>query len=690
MNQDGRVIVTDTGMSEFCSAMIDTAPMPMVFVEGHDHVIRYVNPAFCFLIGEPECDLIGCTFSHAVCESSELLSLLDRVHRTGQTETHVGQDNAVANPFCWSYVMWSIRSADPGGTGIIIQVTETTPFHHQAIALNQALIIGSVRQHELTESAEALNALLQAEILQRQQAEQEVEIQQRALQASELQYRKLIEAIPQIVWTATPQGTLDFVNSKWFEYLGIDLDSFNWAGWQALLHPDDKDRSLREWSAGLKSLSAFQIEHRLRNVSGGSFRWYLSRAVPIGTEAGQIEKWFGTSTDIEDQKRAETALLNKQKLESLGLLAGGIAHDFNNLLVPILGGASFVIDTLPSSHPLQEILANIVRAGESAAHLTRQMLAYAGKGQFVIQLVDMGEVIRSACDLVKASIPNSVQLTLQTGKGLLMVEADPGQMQQVVMNLVLNAVEAIDKSTSGSVTLKTYPLEITASQIETIEPVLGSVIPKLYVVLEVQDTGSGMDEATKAKIFDPFFTTKFTGRGLGLSALEGILRTQQGALEVQSEIGHGSTFRVFLPASLRRKHAQVPVARSPQQSRRGTVLVVDDEEMIRQLAKVGLEASGVSVRVAAGGAEALAILRETLESPIALIVLDLSMPGMSGKQFMQQLVLLGIELPVLVCSGFSEDEVYQEFSGLRIAGFIPKPFTFRQLSDRVANVLNTN
>lgn len=394
-------------MPDFCRAMVDASPMPMVFVGGNSHVIRYVNPAFCHLTGEPKGKLIGDSFSHAVPESNECLSLLDRVYRTGQAETHIGQEHSPFHRFYWSYIMWPVVSADSRRVGIMIQVTETTPFHKQATAMNQALMIGSVRQHELTETAETLNAQLQAEIIQRKLAEEELESQQREIRASELRYRGLIEAIPQIVWTATLQGTLDFANSKWFEYLGLDLDTFNQAGWPVLLHPDDEDRSLEAWANGLKSESAFQIEHRLRNISSGGFRWYLSRAVPISIEGGEVVKWFGTSTDIEDQKSAEMAVFNKQKLESLGLLAGGIAHDFNNLLVGILGGASLAADALPVSHSVQEHLGDIIHASERAAHLTRQMLAYAGKGRLFIEQVDISELVRSTCNFDQNFDPQS-------------------------------------------------------------------------------------------------------------------------------------------------------------------------------------------------------------------------------------------------------------------------------------------
>ncbi len=536
-------------MPDFCRAMVDGSPMPMAFVDGVSHIIRYVNPVFRLLVGESKRELIGDSFSHALPGSSQCLSMLDRVNRTGRAETYTGQEHFPSHPLYFSYVLWPVLARDGHRVGIMVQVTETTPFHNQTIAMNEALIVSSVRQHELTESAEALNAQLQAEILHRKQVEEEKEIQGLEIKASEHRYRGLIEAIPQIVWTATPNGLLDFANTKWFEYFGIALDTFNQVGWSALLHPDDKDRTTEEWEHGLKSESAFQIEHRLKNSLTGSFRWYLSRAVPIGMEDGQIAKWFGTSTDMEDQKRTELAMFQKQKLESLGILAGGIAHDFNNLLTGMLAGAGLVADTLSPSHSLQPILGNIIFASESAAHLTRQMLAYAGKSRFLIERIDMGALVRSTCGLISGSIPNHVHLTLELPHDLPPVEGDSGQMQQVAMNLILNAAEAIPEWKNGSVIVKTELINIAAPTAEKTELVTGSLMPGSYIALEIQDNGSGMDETVMAKFLDPFYTTKFTGRGLGLSAVEGILRMQKGALAVRSKVGIGSTFRVFLPAA---------------------------------------------------------------------------------------------------------------------------------------------
>jgi two-component system CheB/CheR fusion protein len=402
-------------------------------------------------------------------------------------------------------------------------------------------------------------------------------------------------------------------------------------------------------------------------------------------ESGEPIKWFGTSTDIEDRKKAEIALLNKQKLESVGLLAGGIAHDFNNLLVGIVGGASFASEALPASHPLQGTLQGIATAGERAAHLTRQMLAYAGKGRFFIEQIDMGELVRSTCDLIRASIPKHVQMTITQRGDLPPVEADSSQMQQIVMNLVLNAAEATDQTKGGTVAVTTELMLLNASSIASIEFVSGTLSPGPYIVFEVRDNGGGMDPETKSKIFDPFFTTKFTGRGLGLSAVEGILRTHKGAIALKSQSGKGSTFQVFLPASQKAKSAAA-VEQEGSSTGAGTILIVDDEEIVRSTAKASLERAGFDVLVAESGEKAIEILIGTA-TKISLIVLDMGMPDMSGKEVLQQIRTLGIEVPVLICSGYSEAEVVREFASLDIAGFAQKPFMSRQIVAKVSAVV---
>ena len=342
--------------------------------------------------------------------------------------------------------------------------------------------------------------------------------------------------------------------------------------------------------------------------------------------------WIGTGTDIEDLKQAETMVRQKQKWESIGLLAGGIAHDFNNLLVGILGGASLASETLPAHHPVQSTLQVIVTAGERAAQLTRQMLAYAGRGPSMLGPVNMSDVVRETRELVKASIPAHVTVNLELAPDLPEFEADRGQIQQIVMNLLINAAEAIPDRQSGVVTVRTFAQAVESGTAPPDWIEADEMHTRDLVVLEVQDTGCGMDEATKAKIFDPFFTTKFMGRGLGLAAVQGIIRTARGGIAVNSSPNEGSTFRVFFPAGAGLAKTE-PAKSEPLLGAGGTetstVLVIDDEEDVRKIVRMALEREGLKVITADGGQEGLRILQEN-HSGISLVLLDMSMPGMGG------------------------------------------------------------
>ena len=496
----------------------------------------------------------------------------------------------------------------------------------------------------------------------------QIEEQRRALEASEQRYRMLTEAIPQMVWTATPEGSLQYANRRWYEFSGWPTN----LEWGSLLAYGEEADFQAAWRSAIAGTAAFEMEQRLLRASDEQLRWHLIRAVPMRGATGQVRAWFGTCTDIEERKRAEATVLEKQKLESLGLLAGGIAHDFNNLLVGILGGASHAVDALPESHALQPILQNVMLAGERAAHLVRQMLAYAGKGTFIVQRLNLNELVRETCDLIRASIPKTVQVKLESDPQLPAVETDTGQMQQVIMNLILNAAEAIPEGSAGRVTVRTFARWILEDQAK--EGFIGSELDKgLYAALEVRDSGCGMDEETKSKIFDPFFSTKFAGRGLGLSAVQGILRTNRGAIQVESTPGKGSTFRVLLPAvSAQSNHPQGPQG-AQRSDRNATILLVDDEEIVRDTARAILQHFGYRVLLAEGGLEALQILQRHPDE-IALVLLDLNMPEMDGREVLRRFRSAAPSVPVLICSGYAESEL-NALTDLAPEGTIPKPFT---------------
>ncbi len=408
-------------------------------------------------------------------------------------------------------------------------------------------------------------------------------------------------------------------------------------------------------------------------------RWAL-RKDPEGRPCGFLE----INSDITERRQIEEQLRHTQKLESLGVLAGGIAHDFNNLLTGVLGNASLAMDGLFHRSREHLLLEAITKAAERAADLTRQLLAYAGKGRFIMRTLNLSELVRDISALVQTSIPRQVDLKLQLAEGLPGVEADPGQLQQIVMNLVINAAEAIGPE-GGSVLVRTGVQQVDAQYIATLAAAHQFLRPGEYVSLDIDDTGCGMSDETLARIFDPFFTTKFAGRGLGLSAVLGIVRSHYGALKVSSRPGKGTSFKVLFPVSASR--VATPAAKAPGEWKgTGTILVVDDEETVRLTASRTLESYGYDTRIAVNGAEAVEIFRRRPEA-IGLVLLDLTMPVMGGEEALRRMQAIEPRVRVLLTSGYSEVEAIQRFAGKGLAGFIQKPYTAGALAEKVRDLI---
>ncbi|BCG46230.1 Sensory box histidine kinase/response regulator [Citrifermentans bremense] len=380
----------------------------------------------------------------------------------------------------------------------------------------------------------------------------------------------------------------------------------------------------------------------------------------------------------EDERlRLEQQLLHAQKLESLGILAGGIAHDFNNILTGILGNSSLGLMRINPDSPATENLQNIEKAAVRAADLAKQMLAYSGKGMFVVEPVNVNLLLEEMIHLLEVSVSKKAELKLSLAPSLPSVQADPTQLRQIVMNLVINASEAIGEQ-GGSISISTGYRYFDQSYLKEAwfdcELVEGE-----FIFLQVADTGCGMDEGTLLRIFDPFFTTKFTGRGLGMSAVLGIIRGHRGAIKVQSKPGKGTTFTVLLPAS----DLPVPVKEAEQEQEHwqgsGTILLVDDEETICDIGAMMLGQLGYEVVTALSGASALQIYRSRPE--IKLVILDLTMPQMDGEQTFVALKALDPEVKVIMSSGYSEQEVTGKFTGTGLLDFIQKPYSMQALTE---------
>ncbi len=462
-----------------------------------------------------------------------------------------------------------------------------------------------------------------------------------------------------------------------------------------LVHPDDLVRVRNATRAAVNASRPLEVEYRIRTREAGE-KWVLSRGRGrhAETEAESFNYFEGLVIDITAQKRTEQErlglerkLLESQKLESLGLLAGGVAHDFNNLLTGILGNANLARLTLPSGSSVHSHLHAIETASLRAAELCRQMLAYAGKGRFVVEPVDLSGLAEGLVPLLKISVGHRAELRLKLTPKLPPVMADATQLRQIVMNLVLNAADA----TSG----RTGTITITSGVVHADLAFLArcsagaDCAPGDYVFLEVRDNGVGMTPEVRAKIFDPFFTTKFAGRGLGLAAALGIVRSHQGALQVESTPGEGSSFRLLLPpAATPDAKPAAPCAPAPSDWRRtGVALLIDDEEPVRQVGAEILASFGLTPRIAADGETGLAIFREN-PAAIDVVLLDLVMPGLNGEQTLEQLRAMRREVRVLLVSGFTEGELLRRFGPERgRLAFLSKPFTREALADKLRELL---
>jgi two-component system, cell cycle sensor histidine kinase and response regulator CckA len=487
--------------------------------------------------------------------------------------------------------------------------------------------------------------------------------------------------IPADRWTSSE--TLD-------DIFGIGPDYVrSTEGWLGLVHPDGRD-DLRVYLTQevVGRRRPFFHTYRIVRASDQDVRWVQGRGELDLDDSGAPVRMFGTIQDITDQYRLEETrrdlearLLQAQKLESLGVLAGGVAHEFNNLLTSILGHADLALQDLTPGSPAADSLAAIEAAARRAAGISQRLLAYSGRGRFVVGPVAIPAVIRDMMRMLELAVSKRTTLQADLPDDLPLVEADADQIHQMVMNLVSNAAEAIGDR-NGIVQLSASVVECAAGT--PITDYFGDPLEnRPYVAIEVADSGPGFGEATMARLFDPFFSTKFAGRGLGLAAVLGIVRGHRGAIQVESEPGRGSRFRVYIPAQPQTsvQPATEPVA-APQPQAAATVLVVDDEPEVRTVALRMIERCGYSAVGAADGDEAVELVRQSPHR-FDCVLLDLTMPRMGGEEVLRELRHIAPSLPVLLCSGYPAQELTERFAGQGLAGFVQKPYRLAEIRGRL-------
>jgi two-component system, cell cycle sensor histidine kinase and response regulator CckA len=511
-----------------------------------------------------------------------------------------------------------------------------------------------------------------------------------ALRESEARFRALGEAAPIGIFLADVCGHCTYANPRLQQIVEQHEATLMTHGFASRIHPDDVSVT-RAWLGVSGDANDFRGEFRLV-MEDGAERFVLAHSAAIRDQSGAIVGRVGTLDDITEARQAadsrralEQKMLRAQKLESLEVLAGGIAHDFNNLLVGVLGNASLALLDLEPDAPAYAPVTDIQRAAHRASDLTRQMLAYSGRGQFIVEPVDLSELVAEMGSLLRTVLSRDAVISFDLVPTLPLIDADATQVRQVVMNLITNASDAVGER-GGTIAVRTGRQSVVTGVLE--HSYLGEPIaPGEYVFVEVEDTGEGMSEETISRIFEPFFSTKFTGRGLGLAATLGIVRGHRGGLSIKTSLGVGSQFRVLLPVAPIAPSSTLDTAGHADDPRRGAVLIIDDDETVRVVARRLLERRGFSVVVASDGAEGLTIFRAAPAGHFALVLLDLTMPQMDGAATMAALCVEDPAVRVLLTSGYREREVTARFIGLEPAGFVQKPFRAEELYTAVAKAL---
>lgn len=497
------------------------------------------------------------------------------------------------------------------------------------------------------------------------------------LHANEDRLRSLLKAAP-VGMALTQQRVLQQVNEALCYLTGYSPPELLGQD-SRLLYSDatEYERVGLELYSGVARTGRGSVEaHWVRK--NGSLIHVLLNSAPIDPR-DPATGFALTALDITERKQAEENRLQlerkmqqAQKLESLGVLAGGIAHDFNNLLTAILGNLNLAVDELPPHAPVLDELHAAEAATRRAADLAKQMLAYSGKGRFDVRLLNLRQIIEEMTHMLQVAISKKVLLRFHFADNLPAIQADTTQIRQVIMNLVLNASEAIGER-SGVIAVATGAARCTRAELATL--LVQEVLPEgLYVFIEVADTGCGIAPEALPRIFDPFYSTKFTGRGLGLSAVQGIMRAHKGAIKIDSQAGKGTTFRMLFPAAEQPLPASATASGAGTWRGEGLVLLVDDEESVRATGGRMLERLGFEVITAMHGQEAIPLAQSHIER-LACIVMDLTMPHMDGDETSSALRKQFPRIPIVLSSGYSEQDLADRFADRGFAGFIQKPYT---------------
>ena len=509
---------------------------------------------------------------------------------------------------------------------------------------------------------------------------------EKALKKSEKELKNTLDATTDGIWTwDIPTGKL-FFSPKYYTMLGYEPGEFpaSFESWLDLVHPDDREKAVSESEKYLKTMSReYEDEFRLKTKQGG-YRWIRARARAVERdEHGNATYIIGNHEDITERKVLEERLRQAQKMESIGNLAGGIAHDFNNLLSPIIGLSEMLIEDLPEGSLEYENAKEIMNAGMRGAALVKQILAFSRQSEHSMMPLRIGQVLDDVFKLSRSTIPSNIPIVQNLQPDCGPVMGDPTQIHQVAMNLVTNAYHAVEK-TGGMIAVGLKQAEIGPDELA--DP---SCEPGDYAVLSVSDTGCGIDPSIMDKIFDPYFTTKKMGKGtgLGLAVVYGIVKEHRGDIKVRSIQGKGTTFDICLPLLKRSAEPAAPGGADALQGGRERILLIDDDTAIAKMGKKILERYGYRVTARFGSLEGLETFRSAPEA-YDLVVTDMAMPNMTGEQLAREILSVREDIPVVICTGFSERMDKQKAKAIGVKALLMKPVPKSELVQTVRNVLD--
>jgi len=484
-----------------------------------------------------------------------------------------------------------------------------------------------------------------------------------ALRESEERFRIMADTAPVMIAVSGPDKRATFFNKRWLTFTGRTMEQELGQGWLEALHPDDREASYSTYSASFDARRNCHLEFRLRRANG-EYQWLLCDGVPRFGPDGAFAGYIGSAVDITDLKRAQENAAATQKLESLGVLASGIAHDFNNLLGSIVANSELALSELAADAPARDEIQRIRAISIRASEIVGELMIYAGQSDSTFQPVDVSKIVEEMLELLKISISKQATLMTDLGKNLGTVRGDPAQIRQVVMNLVMNASEALRKA-GGVISIKTQRKHLSSGD---------------YIQLEVSDTGCGITDAVQARIFDPFFTTKSAGRGLGLAVVAGIVRVHGGDIHVTSTERTGTTFQILLPCS------DHPVSEGPIEGaavqegshQAGTVMVVEDESTLRLVVSKALRRRGFSVIEASDGRAAVDLFHKH-RADVDAILLDVTLPEMSGLEVLAELRKIRPDVKVILTSAYTRGTVLTLLGDQQVEAFIRKPYPIGDL-----------